>query len=118
MNNRNFIIIAAIVIFSFGCQKAATKEQTIKPVKVKEVENYTSKQGRRYSASIRPEKQVEIGFKVGGYIEMITSASDIAGMRHTLQAGDTVSNGQVLAQLRRNDYQTKVAQAVSQKGEV
>lgn len=117
MKNRK-LIIAALLVFSFGCQKAATKEQTVKPVKVKEVETYAAQKGSRYSASIRPEKQVEIAFKVGGYVEAISAVSDATGMRHTLQAGDIVSRGQVLAQLRRSDYQTKVAQAVSQKGEI
>jgi RND family efflux transporter MFP subunit len=112
------IIIVAILVFSFGCQKAATKEQTAKPVKVKEVEIYSAKKGSRYSATIRPNTQVEVGFKVGGYVETIISVNDASGVRHTLQAGDTVTRGQVLAQLRRSDYQTKLAQAVSQKGEV
>jgi RND family efflux transporter MFP subunit len=116
MKNHSFIIVA-ILVFSFGCQKAATKEQTAKPVKVKEVETYSAKRGSRYSATIRPEKQIDVGFKVGGYVETI-AAADAVGMRHTLQPGDIVSRGQILAQLRRSDYQTKLAQAVSQKGEV
>lgn len=112
------IIIIAIALFSFGCQKAVTKEQAAKPVKVKEVESIVAQKGNRYSASIRPNTQVDIGFKVGGYIETVTTISDVNGMRRSLQAGDIVYRGQVLAQLRRSDYQAKVNQAVSQKGEV
>lgn len=117
MKNRKFIIVA-IVLFSFGCQKAATKEQSAKPVKVKAAEIYKAHKGTRYSATIRPQTQIEVGFKVGGYVETIASATDSSGRRRALQAGDTVSRGQVLAQLRRSDYETKLAQAVSQKDEV
>jgi len=113
MKGKKLIIAIGLLVFSFGCQKAATKEQTAKPVKVKEVETYSAKRGSRYSATIRPNTQVDVGFKVGGYVETLAS---IEG--HTLQAGDIVKQGQVLAQLRRNDYQTKLTQAVSQKGEV
>ncbi len=116
MKKLKFIVIV-IVIFSLACQKAATKEQTPKPVKIKEVETFAGQKGSRYSATIRPNTQVEIGFKVGGYVESIAAETDASGFRRTLQAGDIVSKGQFLAQLRRSDYQTKVNQAVSQKSE-
>ncbi len=110
--------MAAVVLSGFGCQKAETKELTAKPVRVKAVESYTAKNGSRYSATIRPESQIDVGFKVGGYVESIATGTDGIGVRHTLQAGDIVKSGQVLAQLRRNDYETKLAQAVSQKDEM
>ena len=117
MKSRKFIVVA-LVLFSFGCQKAAMREQIAKPVKIKEVETVSAPKGHRYSATIRPNMQVEIGFKVGGYVEKISSATDSAGLSRTLQAGDVVSRGQVLAQLRRSEFQIKVEQARSQKSEV
>lgn len=113
-----YLLIAAVLFGSFGCQKAELKEQPAKPVRVKAVESYTAKNGSRYSATIRPESQIEVAFKVGGYVESITTGRDRFGVRHTLQAGDIVGHGQVLAQLRRNDYEAKLAQAVSQKDEM
>ncbi|MBK8464222.1 MAG: efflux RND transporter periplasmic adaptor subunit [Chloracidobacterium sp.] len=114
-----YLLIVTAALVSIGCQKVETKEQQVaKPVKVKAVESHTAKSGSRYSATIRPQSQIDVGFKVGGYVESIARAADMTGMRHTLQAGDTVNRGQVLAQLRRNDYETKLAQAVSQKREM
>lgn len=119
MKNYYLLIVTVLTAFSFGCQKAAMKEQeAAKPVKVKEVESFSSPKGNRYSASIRPNTQVVVGFKVGGYVETITTVTDVNGMPRSLQAGDIVHRGQVLAQLRRSDYQTKVNQAEAQKGEV
>lgn len=118
MKNYYLLIVTVLTVFSFGCQKAEMKEQAAKPVKVKEVETFESQKGNRYSASIRPNTQVVVGFKVGGYVERITTVTDVNGMRRSLQAGDIVRQGQVLAQLRRSDYQTKVNQAEAQKGEV
>ncbi|MEQ1761816.1 MAG: efflux RND transporter periplasmic adaptor subunit [Pyrinomonadaceae bacterium] len=113
-----YILIVALVLGSFGCQKAEMKEQTAKPVRVKAVESQAGTKGSRYSATVRPESQIDVGFKVGGYVEAVNSGVDRFGVRHTLQAGDKVERGQVLAQLRRNDYETKLAQAVSQKDEM
>lgn len=118
MRNNYLLIAIVLTVFSVGCQESAKKEQAPKPVKVKEVETYTSQKGSRYSASIRPNTEVVVGFKVGGYIESITSINDVNGVRRSLQSGDLVRRGQVLAQLRKSDYQAKVNQAEAQKGEV
>lgn len=118
MKNNYLLIVIVLTFFSFGCEQSVKKEQAPKPVKVKEVETYTSQKGSRYSASIRPNTEVVAGFKVGGYVETVSSLIDVNGTRRSLQAGDIVRRGQVLAQLRRSDYQAKVNQAEAQKGEV
>ena len=114
MNTRTTILIITsltLLALTIGCQTKA-QEKTIKPVKVKTVETHTGTSSVRYSASIRPSSQVEVAFKVGGYVEAIKHESG----RH-IQAGDTVSKGSVLAQLRQSDYAAKVNEARSQQGE-
>ncbi len=71
----------------------------------------------RYSASIRPATQVDVAFKVGGYIEGIAQQRDAAGQWRHLQAGDVVRKGTVLARVRQSDYVAQVNQAKSQHGE-
>src|ERR1041384_2363900 len=100
MNTRNtiaIITIFALLALTAGC-KTKAEEKIVKPVKVKAVESHTGTSSVRYSASIRPSSQVEIAFKVGGYVEAIKQESG----RH-IQAGDVVSKGAVLAQLRQSD---------------
>ena len=114
MNTRQaFIIITALtlVALTIGC-KTNGQEKPVKPVKVKTVETHSGTTNVRYSASIRPSSQVEVAFKVGGYVEAIKATEG----RH-IQAGDIVRKGAVLAQLRQSDYVAKVNEARSQTGE-
>jgi RND family efflux transporter MFP subunit len=114
MNTRNTFIIITIIsllALTIGC-KTKAQEKSIKPVKVKTVETHSGTNSTRYSASIRPSSQVEIAFKVAGYVENIKRQDE----RH-IQAGDTVGKGTVLAQLRQSDYVAKVNEARSQQGE-
>src|SRR6185295_16274579 len=100
----------ALIAITIGC-KTKAQEKAIKPVKVKTVETHTGTSSVRYSASIRPSSQVEVSFKVGGYVEAIKHESG-----RYIQAGDTVGKGAVLAQLRQSDYAAKVNEARSQQG--
>ena len=114
MNTKQFALIinlVALIALTIGC-KTKAEEKPVKPVKVKAVETHTGASVVRYSASIRPSSQVEIAFKVGGYVEAIKSADG----RH-IQAGDVVMKGAVLAQLRQSDYAARVNEAKSQTGE-
>jgi len=114
MNTRQLLTITtalALVALTIGC-KTNGQTKIVKPVKVKTVETHSGTNSVRYSASIRPSSQVEIAFKVGGYVESIKSTEG----RH-IQAGDVVQKGAVLAQLRRSDYAAKVNEAKSQQGE-
>lgn len=114
MKQKQTLIIVtalALIALTIGC-KTNGQEKTVKPVKVKTVETHSGTSSVRYSANIRPSSQVEIAFKVGGYVESIKSAEG----RH-IQAGDVVMKGAMLAQLRQSDYAAKVNEAKSQTGE-
>ena len=111
--------IAAIMWLSLlvSCSKAHSDQKPSKPVKVKAVEMASLTSNVRYSASIRPATQVDVAFKVGGYIEGIAQQRDAAGQWRHLQAGDVVRKGTVLARVRQSDYVAQVNQAKSQHGE-
>src|SRR5262249_49756856 len=97
MNTKQTAIIItalALVALTIGC-KTNGQQKTIKPVKVKTVETHTGTTSVRYSASIRPSSQVEVSFKVGGYVQSIKGVTD----GRYIQAGDVVQKGAVLAQL-------------------
>lgn len=120
-NNKKQIIsligLSIALCFIAACRSAATKEQQAKPVKVKAAERRIANRSARYAASITPNTQVEVAFKVGGYVIGIEQVRDQSGQLRHIQAGDIVHKGTVLAQLRRDDYQSKVDQTVSQQGE-
>ena len=107
--------IAAVLWLSLlvSCSKNQSEQKPPKPVKVKAVEMSSLNTGVRYSASIRPAAQVDVAFKVGGYIEAIAQQRDASGQWRHLQAGDVVRQGTVLARVRQSDYVAQVNQARS-----
>ena len=109
MNTKNTVLIMTLLaLTTVGC-KTNGQEKIVKPVKVKAVATHSGSSSVRYSASIRPSSQVEVAFKVSGYVETIKHESG----RH-IQAGDIIQKGAVLAQLRQSDYVAKVNEARSQ----
>jgi RND family efflux transporter MFP subunit len=119
MTTKQLLIVAALLMFGFisGCSKETAKQKPAKPVKVKAVETHSSLSDVRYSASIKPAAQVEVAFKVGGYIDEIARGKDPAGQWHYIQAGDMVQKGATLARVRQSDYAARVNEAKSQVGE-
>src|SRR5215813_1236509 len=117
MINRRAIVALLTLSLLPGCSKEVAKQKTAKPVKVKAVETHSSLSDVRYSASIKPAAQVEVAFKVGGYIDDIARAKDPTGQWRYIQAGDMVNKGATLARVRQSDYAARVNEARSQVGE-
>ena len=106
----------AFLSLLMGCIKT-NKEKPVKPVRAKVVELHSSTSSVRYSASIRPGTQVDVAFKVGGYIDSIAKQKDTAGQWRYVQAGDIVRQGATLARVRQSDYLAKVNEVKGQDGE-
>lgn len=73
--------------------------------------------GARYSAELQPFKQVEVAFKVGGYIQEILQMWGTDGQQRHVQGGDRVVKGTVLARVREVDYVVKRDEAKAQLAE-
>src|SRR5689334_1503934 len=99
-----------------ACQSKKAEKPAV-PVKVAAVELNSSGNGPRYSATIIPRTEVELAFKVGGYVDALQQVRGIDGRMRDLQEGDRISTGAVLARVRQSDYQVKVNEAQSQAGE-
>lgn len=120
MNTKRMFPVAGLVLISLilgGCAKETAKPKAAKPVKVKAVESHSAANNVRYSASIRPAAQVEVAFKVSGYVDDIAREKDPAGQWRYIQAGDIVHKGSTLARVRQSDYAARVNEAKSQIGE-
>ena len=109
--------VLLLIALLMGCSKETVKQKPAKPVKVKAVETHSALSDVRYSASIKPAAQVEVSFKVGGYIDDIAREKDPAGQWRYIQAGDVVHKGATLARVRQSDYAARVNEARSQVGE-
>src|SRR5215813_11904015 len=119
MNTNRTLTVITLVSASLmmGCSKAGSDEKPAKPVRATAVEMHSTVNSVRYSASIRPAAQVDVAFKVGGYIDSIGRQKDSAGQWRYLQAGDVVRQGTTLARVRQSDYLAKVNEVKSQHGE-
>ncbi|HMV85815.1 MAG TPA: efflux RND transporter periplasmic adaptor subunit [Blastocatellia bacterium] len=112
------LLIVAVAVAFTGCRKPATAADAAPvAVKVSTVELNQVSHGVRYSASIEPAKQVELAFKVGGYVEQLMQVRGVDGRLRDVQAGDRVALGAVLARVRQSDYAVKVNQAEAQSAE-
>lgn len=120
MNMKQLLMAGALcsAIVLTGCrEKSATAETAMVSVKVKTVEMNQANKGVRYSANIEPMKQVELAFRVSGYVDHILQARGVDGRMRDVQEGDIITRGTVLARVRQSDYAVKVRQAESQASE-
>src|SRR5262249_32279010 len=114
MNKLSFsITLLCAAVVSSSCTEARTADlQPVTPVKVQAVESFSTNNGLRYSATIRPSTQMELAFKNGGFVDSIP-----AGSGRLIDQGDAVAKGTVLAQLRQADFDHRLDQTSSQLSE-
>lgn len=89
-------------------------EKTAIPVRVATVETFTPRMGDRYSASVEPARQVNLTFRVSGFVQYLHQIRAADGHMRSLEPGDMVTAGTVLARLRQEDYDIPLRQAQGQ----
>lgn len=94
-----------------GCQPDAPPAAPLLPVTIATVAGSSGSAGQRYSASIQPDVQVDVAFKVSGYVEQVTQVRGADGRLRNLQDGDHVTRGTVLARIRAREYRDAEIQA-------
>ena len=99
-----------------GCGHKQPDKRVV-PVKVASVELNAASTETKYSATIVPRTEVELAFKVGGYVDALRKVRGVDGKMRDVQEGDRISVGSVLARVRQSDYQVKFKQAESQASE-
>lgn len=117
LQNGFTLALAALGILT-GCHKETTAAAAAKPpVAVRTVNAAPATAGatQRYSGTVEPDAQVDLYFRVSGYVEQIATQRDATGQLREIREGDFVAAGTVLARLRGGEYQTKLryADAVS-----
>ncbi len=105
-------VVCANMLPGAGGANCAEKAPT--PVRVEAVAISPSQMGQRYSATITPYEQVNMAFKVGGYISQILQIRGVDGRLRNAQQGDSVRRGTELARVRESDYIVKLNQTKSQ----
>ena len=80
-------------------------------MRIQEVSTASGIGGIRYSANVIPRAQVDVAFKVNGYVDAIRQLQGADGRLRDLQQGDVVSGGSMLAKVRDTDYVDNVKKA-------
>lgn len=81
------------------------------PVRIQQVSAAAGANGIRYSANVIPRAQVDVAFKVNGYVDAIRQVRGADGRQRDLQQGDVVASGSILARVRDTDYVDNVKKA-------
>jgi RND family efflux transporter MFP subunit len=77
------------------------------------VKMYQPTEGERYSASIAPGRQVTLAFRGSGFVQYLHQVK-VGGQSRSLEPGDVIPQGTVLARLRQEDYGHQLRQAQAQ----
>ena len=113
-----FVVIAAVQ--AVGCAgRAATDTNAHDPkaVRLVTVESSTGAESTTYSAIITPNAQVDLAFRVSGYIVEVRRTKGTDGRTRALEPGAPVPTGLVLARVRTSDYQAVVDKAQGSRDE-
>jgi RND family efflux transporter MFP subunit len=105
------IILTWIMVLSASFQCWAGEAPLPVPVRVSVAEPAAGVSGLRYSANVTPHRQVDLAFKVGGYVHEIAVLPGPDGVPRDIRAGDRVKQGMVLARLDVKDYSVRATQA-------
>lgn len=97
-----------------GCAHRGVPAPEATPVRVSPAGTLTESGGLRYSANIEALSQVSLAFKSAGYVDQIIQRKGADGRVRVLQAGDRVSEGEILAHVRESEYSDRVNSAKAQ----
>jgi len=103
------LIVGSTAMLGCGHKEPAAPD-TI-PVTVQTVAMATGAAGGAYSANIVADTQVDVAFKVNGYVQSILQVKAADGKPRNVQAGDLVAAGVVLAVVKDDTYRNSVAKA-------
>jgi RND family efflux transporter MFP subunit len=107
-------VATALTLGATACKQENAAETLPLPVHTAMVQTIAVGNGAKYSASIVPYAQVNLAFQSGGYVESIRQVRSPGGGMRSIDQGDWVQKGTVLAVVRQQDYQDKLQQAKAQ----
>lgn len=102
-------LIASIALAGCGHKEAPAPESI--PVTVQTVAMASGATGGAYSANIVADTQVDVAFKVNGYVQSILQVKGTDGRPRNVQAGDRITAGAVLAVVKDDTYRNSLVKA-------
>ncbi len=112
--------LGLLAFLAAGCTTrhvAAVAGEPPKAVRFVTVRYANAAEPKKYSAIIAPDAQVELSFRVSGYVVDLKSGQAADGRVRALEPGDLVAAGKVLGRLRRTEFQATADRARSGRDE-
>ena len=113
-------LLGASVLLSTACTTRrvdAESAGTPKAVRLVTVQLANDSVPAKYSAIIAPNAQVDLAFRVSGYVVHLHNIKGADGRIRPMEAGAPVNAGTVLARVRASDYQAVVDKARGSRDE-
>ena len=107
-------------LLAAGCttrHAAAQAGEPRKAVRLVTVQYANASESKKYSAIIAPDAQVELSFRVSGYVVDLKRGRASDGRVRALEPGVLVTAGTPLGRLRRTEFQATVDKAQSARHE-
>jgi membrane fusion protein, multidrug efflux system len=124
MRTRRFhtaLVAAIAAALTSGCVGRAGGDADAripKAVRLMAVEASKGVEPTTYSAIIAPNAQVDLAFRVSGYVVDVRQTKGADGRIRALEPGAAVTTGLVLARIRTTDYQAGVDKAQGSRNEL
>jgi len=117
--NMNRFAAAACTLIALAvlgaCDSESEKEAApLQPVRAEPLSADAGFTDIRYTANIEANTQVNVTFKVTGYVTSLLQVTEAGGTARAVQAGDLVAQGAVLATVDNKDVRNSLTQAQSQ----
>ncbi len=108
--------VAATALFATSCSNGklsadSDRAPVPKAVRTAKVEFSRAVEPAKYSAILTPDAQVDMAFRVSGYVVELYRTKAADGRVRPLEPGSRVAAGAVLARVRPSDYQAVVDKA-------
>ena len=115
------VIVLGAALLATGCSSgklsADSRTAVPKAVRMATVELFRSAERAKYSAILTPNAQVDVAFRVSGYVVGLYQTKGADGRIRPLEPGSRVAAGTVLARVRPSDYQAIVDKALGAQEE-
>jgi HlyD family secretion protein len=115
------LVVGAIgAVHTCGCVGRANSDVDVrapKAVRLITVEDSVHAESTTYSAVITPNAQVDLAFRLSGYVVEVRRTRAADGRTRAVEPGAALTTGLVLARVRTIDYQTVVDKAQGARDE-
>jgi membrane fusion protein, multidrug efflux system len=105
------LVTAAVLSCGCGRPEANADVRSPKAVRLVAVESSGDAGSTTYSAVIAPNVQVDLAFRVAGYVVGLRQTEGADGRSRALEPGAAIARGVTLARIRATDYQAMVDKA-------